>query len=115
MPVMLFAGIPVSDHAAAVPWYEQFFGRPASFEATETESVWELAENRSVYVEESPEHAGHARHTILVDDLDGLVSEIAERGIPPEKQDTYDNGMRKVTYRDPDGNEIGYGGAPLPH
>ena len=26
---------------------------------------------------------------------------------------TYDNGVRKITYRDPDGNEIGLGGAPL--
>ena len=92
-------------------WYEKFFGRPASFQATETESVWELAENRWVYVEESPEHAGRAMHTILVDDLDRIVSEIAERGIQPEEQETYDNGVRKVIYRDLDGNEIGYGGA----
>jgi hypothetical protein len=25
---------------------------------------------------------------------------------------TYANGVRKATYRDPDGNEIGFGGAP---
>jgi predicted enzyme related to lactoylglutathione lyase len=108
---MLFGGIPVSDHAAAVPWYEQLFGRPASFQPSETESVWELAENRYVYVVGIPEHAGHALHTVLVDDLAGVVSGIAERGIQPEKTDTYDNGMRKVIYRDPDGNEFGYAGA----
>lgn len=35
------------------------------------------------------------------------------RGIEPEERETYENGVRKVTYRDPDGNEIGYGGAPV--
>lgn len=109
---MLFAGIPVTDHTAAVSWYERFFGCKAIFQATETESVWELAEHRCVYIEESPAHAGHAMTTVFVDDLDVLVSGIAERGIQPQKRETYDNGVRKVIYRDPDGNEIGYGGAP---
>lgn len=60
-----------------------------------------------------PEHAGHARHTLFVADLDALVAEIAERGLEPATRETYSNGERKVTYRDADGNEIGLGGAPL--
>jgi hypothetical protein len=28
-------------------------------------------------------------------------------------RETYSNGVRKITYRDPHGNEIGFGGAPL--
>jgi hypothetical protein len=28
-------------------------------------------------------------------------------------RETYSNGVRKITYRDPDGNEIGFGGGPL--
>jgi hypothetical protein len=51
-------------------------------------------------------------HTLIVDDLEALVSEIAERGIEPAQRETYANGVRKVTYRDPDGNEIGFGGVP---
>ena len=51
--------------------------------------------------------------TIFADDLDALVDGIASRGIEPAKRETYSNGVRKVTFRDPDGNEIGYGGAPL--
>jgi hypothetical protein len=31
----------------------------------------------------------------------------------PVSRKTYSNGVRKTTYRDPDGNEIGLGGAPL--
>ena len=52
-------------------------------------------------------------HTIWVDDLDALVEEIADRGIEPAERETYSNGVRKATYQDPDGNEIGFGGAPL--
>ncbi|MGN9774423.1 hypothetical protein ACTMS0_01375 [Micromonospora sp. H33] len=34
-------------------------------------------------------------------------------GLEPAKRETYGNGVRKTTYVDPDGNEIGFGGAPL--
>ena len=62
---------------------------------------------------EDPERAGHALHTILVDDLDSLVFAIAARGISPAKRETYSNGVRKAVYRDADENEIGFGGAPV--
>ena len=52
-------------------------------------------------------------HTIWVDDLDALVEEIADRRIKPAERETYSNGVRKATYRDPDGNKIGFGGIPL--
>jgi hypothetical protein len=59
-----------------------------------------------------PEDAGHSVVTIFVNDLDKRVAGIAERGIEPAKREAYDNGVHKVVYRDPDGNEIGFGGAP---
>ena len=48
-----------------------------------------------------------------MDDLDALVAQIADRGIDPAGQETHGDGMRKVSYRDPDGNEIGFGGTVL--
>jgi catechol 2,3-dioxygenase-like lactoylglutathione lyase family enzyme len=113
MSVDLFAGIPVADYAAALAWYEKLFGSPPAFLPNDVEAVWEMAEHRYVYIEHLPEHAGHARHTLFVADLDGVVAGIAGRGLEPANRETYDNGVRKITYRDPDGNEIGYGGAPL--
>jgi catechol 2,3-dioxygenase-like lactoylglutathione lyase family enzyme len=110
MPVALFAGIPVSDFRAALAWYEKLLGAPPTFFPNDVEAVWELAENRSIYVEHKPAHAGHAMHTIFVDDLDAWVTRSA---IEPALRETYDNGVRKVTYRDADGNEIGFGGGPL--
>jgi predicted enzyme related to lactoylglutathione lyase len=108
----LFAGISVSDYQRALAWYERLFGSPPSFVAHATEAVWELAEHRFVFIEEQAKDAGHAQHTIFVDDLDALVEQIASRGLAPVQRETYSNGVRKVTYRDPDGNEIGFGGAP---
>jgi hypothetical protein len=49
---------------------------------------------------------------VFVDDLDAVVDGIAARGIEPATRETYGNGVRKVTFHDPDGNEIGFGGAP---
>lgn len=108
----LFAGISVSDYQRALAWYERLLGSPPTFVAHSTEAVWELAEHRFVFIEEQVEDAGHAQHTIFVDDLDTLVGQIADRGLDPVERETYSNGVRKVTYRDPDGNEIGFGGAP---
>ena len=109
----LFAGIPVADYTAAREWYERLLGSSPTFFPHDTEAVWELAEHRYVYIVQQPEHAGHARHTLFVDDLDALAGQIANRGLDPATQETYSNGVRKTTYRDPDGNEIGFGGAPL--
>jgi hypothetical protein len=112
MAVYLFAGIPVGDFTAALAWYEKLFGAPPSSFPHDTEAVWELAEHRLVYVVQRPEHAGHAMLTVIVDDLDSLVAGTAQRGLEPAKREAYPNGVRKITYADPDGNEIGFGGVP---
>ena len=112
MDLDLFAGIAVSDYVTALGWYEQLLGSAASFLPNPIEAVWEVTEHGYVYIEVRPDHAGHAKHTIFVGDLDALVAQIAGRGLVPVECETYDNGVRKATYRDPDGNEIGFGGAP---
>ena len=108
----LFAGLPVSDFARAVAWFTRLYGLPETFRAHDTEFIWTLAEDRSVYVLLKPESAGHGLVTMMLDDLDGFVAAAAARGIEPTTQETYDGGARKVVYRDPDGNEVGFGGMP---
>jgi catechol 2,3-dioxygenase-like lactoylglutathione lyase family enzyme len=112
MTVDLFAGIPVRDYSVAAAWYQRFLGAPPAFLPNDTEAVWELAENRYMFIEVRPEHAGHAMHTVFVGDFDARISDIAGRGLEPAVRETYANGVRKATFRDPDGNEIGIGGAP---
>ena len=112
MAVDLFAGLPVADYGRSLAWYERLHGSEPSLLPNDVEAVWELAEHRYVFIEVRPQHAGHAMHTIFVDDLDTRVRAMADRGIEPVERETYSNGVRKVTYRDPDGNELGFGGGP---
>lgn len=112
MSLLLFAGNRVTDFAAALSWYERLLGGEPTFSPHETEAVWELAESRYLYIEEDADGGGSALSTILVEDLDARVEEIAARGIEPDRREEYSNGARKAIYRDPDGNEIGFGGVP---
>lgn len=112
MSLDLFAGVAVRDLARAVDWYDCLFGEVQTFEPDDTEHVWTLSPHCHVYAEHRPEQAGHAMLTVFVEDIDAFTAAAAERGIYPEHEVTYDNGVRKHTYHDPDGNEIGIGGAP---
>ena len=108
----LFAGLAVTDYEAALAWYERLLGKPATFEAHATESVWELAEHRYVNVVLNPDHAGHGQVTAFLEDFDDFLAEVRARGLEPDETETYDNGVRKAIFRDPDGNEFGFGGGP---
>lgn len=113
MTVDLFAGLAVSEYQRALTWYKRLMGSEPAFPPKATEAVWELAEHRYLYIAELLERVGRALLTVFVDDLDDRVDSIRTRGIQPAAQETYANGVRKMIYRDPDGNEIGFGGAPL--
>jgi hypothetical protein len=60
MRVDLFAEFPVKDYSSALAWYQRLLGCPPAFLPNDIEAVWELAENRYVYIKVHPEHAGHA-------------------------------------------------------
>jgi hypothetical protein len=112
MTVDLFAGVAVSDLPRAIEWLERFFGDVESFDPNDTERVWTLAEHCHVYAVLQPEQAGHSMVTLFVEDFDGFVQAAAARGIDPATRETYGNGVRKAVFRDPDGHEVGVGGAP---
>lgn len=111
MSLHLFAGLRVRDFQAALPWYERLLGEPTFFPHA-TEAVWTVAEHRSLYIVEDADSAGGCVVTMLVNDLDADVAAIASRGIQPDELRTYPNAVRKAVYRDPDGNELGFGGPP---
>jgi hypothetical protein len=62
---------------------------------------------------EHADGAGKSVATIFVDDLDAHIAAVAERGLEPDEIEIYPNGVRKAVYRDADGNELGFGGAPI--
>jgi catechol 2,3-dioxygenase-like lactoylglutathione lyase family enzyme len=110
--VELFAGMPVTDLERAKEWYSRVLGAEPSFLPNETEAVWTLGDRRHVYVVVDAHRAGGGHLTLFVDDLAQRVESVAARGIEPATDETYGNGVRKVEYHDPDGNQLGIGGGP---
>lgn len=111
MTVDLFSGISVSDITRGRAWYERFWGSEPDSLPNDVEAVWEIGEHRYIYIEARPAHAGHSQCTLFVDDLDGWVDPIVARGIEPVARETYGNGVRHVTFCDPDGNLLSFGAA----
>jgi catechol 2,3-dioxygenase-like lactoylglutathione lyase family enzyme len=108
----LFAGMPVSDLDRAKEWYSRLLGSEPSFLPNDTEAVWTLEDQRHVYVVVDHQSAGGGHLTLFVEDLKERVTSIGERGMQPTTDETYENGVRKVEYHDPDGNQFGIGGGP---
>jgi catechol 2,3-dioxygenase-like lactoylglutathione lyase family enzyme len=108
----LFAGVRVSDLAAARSWYERLLGGEPAFFPNEVEAVWALADRRWLYLLQDAARAGGSLVTVMVDDLDAAVGEIAARGLHPADRESYAGGARKAVYHDADGNEIGLGEVP---
>jgi hypothetical protein len=113
MEVDLFACLFVSNRDAVQPWYEMLLGAEPCMYPNDVEAVFDLAEHRYLYIEQDPEQAGHSQVTLFVADFDERIDGIAARGLEPAQQETYENGVRKATYVDPDGNRIGLGGGPV--
>ena len=81
----LFAGIPVADRDAAVQWYERLLGRPPDLVPNDHEAAWRLTDSGWICLYADAEPPGPAPHTLLVDDLDRFLAEVAERGIAPAR------------------------------
>ena len=100
----LFAGIAVSDFAAARRWYEALFGRPPDMLPMEGEAVWHMTTSGSVYVTADPPRAGSALVTIAVSDLKQHATAVAARGLTLREEETVSTGPRQLTVTDTDGN-----------
>jgi predicted enzyme related to lactoylglutathione lyase len=107
-PEVLFAGIPVSEFARAVEWYERMFGRPADVVAHDTERLWKVTGSGWVYVVADPQRAGNGMAAIVVGDLDTVVTELAARGIDVTSTEQVPDRGRKAKLTDPDGNEVAF-------
>jgi hypothetical protein len=104
-----FAGIPVADFGASLPWYERLFGKPPDFFPHESEAVWQITEHAWVYVVADAERAGKALVTILVESLDDQIAELKERGVPVGSIDVIPGAARSVATSDPEGNKVTFG------
>ena len=102
----VFAGIVVANRDQAAAWYERLLGRPPDFLPNEAEAVWQVANTASIYLLADPDRAGHSIMTLVVDDLDATLSEIAGRGIATGAIEEIPGAGRKSVITDPDGNAL---------
>ncbi|WP_232663151.1 VOC family protein [Pseudonocardia sp. TRM90224] len=110
----LYSVMAVSNRAAAVVWFEAFFGKRAD-EVIGDEYLWQVGENAWVVVDDRDvraEAVGRAMITLGVTDLDGILARLAANGIGHEPVETYGNGVRHVVVLDPDGNSLSLAEAP---
>jgi catechol 2,3-dioxygenase-like lactoylglutathione lyase family enzyme len=110
----LFAAIPVADRDAAVAWYGRLAGRPPDLIPNDIEAAWQLTEAGWIYVIADPGRAGSGLHTLLVDDLDAFLAELATRGIVAGPVETIGDAVRVAIVTDPDGNRLKVGQPPVP-
>ena len=107
-----FAGIPVANLSSMIAWYERLFGKPPDFFPNDQEAVWQITDRAWVYVVEDAERAGKALITILVDDIDNQVAELAGRDVPVGPIGIMGEGVRHVRIHDPEGNRVTFGQPP---
>jgi len=103
---VLFAAVPVTGLATAVPWYERLFGREPDIVTHDHEVMWKVVEAGWLYVVEDAPRAGHALVTVSVADLDDAVARLDGRGLRPETVEQVGDAGRKATFIDPDGNAV---------
>ena len=109
MATGIFAGIPVGDYGRALEWYRRLLGAEPSFYPNDVEAVWQLAEDRFVYIIVDTDRAGGAVNMIWFDDPAANVAGIRACGLEPTEIEKHDP-VWKYVFHDPDGNEIGIGG-----
>jgi predicted enzyme related to lactoylglutathione lyase len=91
----LFAGIAVADFERGLAFYEDLFKRPPDLVPTQGDVAWRLTDTAWLNLREDAESAGHAIHTLLVDDLESFAPEQERKG-----------GMRIAWVTDPEGNRL---------
>ncbi|HVC86456.1 MAG TPA: hypothetical protein VNC40_03420 [Gaiellaceae bacterium] len=103
----VFAGVAVSDFAAAYGWYVRLFGRTADMFPLDDEAVWRLTASSSVYVVGDIERAGNGLLTLASGDLNGLANRLQMEGFGF----TWESGGNtpvKLMVSDDDGNRIAF-------
>jgi catechol 2,3-dioxygenase-like lactoylglutathione lyase family enzyme len=102
----LFAGVAVSDFAAARTWYEALFGRPPDMLPEEGEAVWQVSALASMYITVDAVRAGSGAVVMAVPDLEAHAGALAARGLSPVDPAPDATGPRRLRVTDDDGNTI---------
>ena len=110
-PQLRHVRVNVKDLAAALNWYEQLFGVPATnhYPAdAPTYAHFTLGPAQFALGQYEPAPATGARFNFEVTDVDSWWSRVRHDADVVEALFDTPYGTRKFTIRDPDGNELGF-------
>lgn len=102
----LLAVMAVSDLETSDRWYTALFGRTADNNPMSTLVEWQVVPGGWVQVFADPERAGTGLLNFAVDDLEGHIAELTQRGLRPGEISDAAKGVRLSALSDPDGNTI---------
>lgn len=100
------AVISVKDHAGAVTWYNNLFGRNADLEPTEGVSEWQITESAWIQISFDPESSGGSSVIIGVDDIDKQRNTCFEAGLIIGEIVEYPGIIKMADIVDLEGNKI---------
>jgi len=101
----VLAGVAVRDLAGAIDWYGRLLGRGPDTQPMEGLAEWSFRDGGWMQVFEDEGRAGRSSVTLVEDDLDGRLADLAAKAI--EVMSTSESDMVKVAIvRDPDGNLV---------
>lgn len=103
----VLAGVAVTDVDAAQPWYQRLFGRPPDATPMEGLAEWHFASGGVVQLVADDSRAGRSLLTLDLDDLDGELTAMRERGLDlGHLDDTTSDKVLIASASDPEGNAI---------
>lgn len=102
----VLAVVPVTDLQNSNRFYEALFGRRADNNPMPTLVEWQVVPGGWVQVFADDGRAGSGLLNFAVDDLDGSIGELAQRGMTAGEVVEANKGVRLSTLTDPDGNTI---------
>ena len=103
----VFTGVAAADYDSALTWYERLMGRPPDVLPKDHEAGWEVSDTGWIYlVGDDTDRAGKALLTLVVDDLEGFVGGVHERGLETGEMTTVPGVVRTAVMTDPEGNRL---------
>lgn len=99
------AGIAVSRLAHAIAWYRRLLDRLPDTQPMEGLAEWAFPEGGWIQIFEDEARAGRSSVTLVEDDLDGRLGDLARKGIAVETTSSSEQ-VKVAIVRDPDGNLV---------
>ncbi len=97
----------VTDHSAAVEWYQRWIGRAPDIEPIEGIAEWQLADNAWIQVSVDPDSSGKSVVVVGVNDVSAQCDACSSAGV--DVGEIQDYGFIKLAEAvDPAGNKINF-------